>query len=376
MTRQALTGARLACTPDADTLLIANGRIAGLCSAQRIPADYAVLPLEGGILAPGFIDVQVNGGGGVLFNDAPTVETIAAIGAAHRRFGTTGFLPTLISDDLDKVDAAIAAVEAAIAAGVPGVLGIHLEGPYLNASKRGIHDAGKFRTLHPTDAARLTRLRSGVTLITLAPETVAAGSIAALVERGAIVAAGHSDASYEQMQAAIAEGLSGVTHLFNAMTQLGSRAPGIVGAVFDLPDLTAGMIVDGAHLHPASVRTAFRQCSADRLMLVTDGMPSVGAASAHFQLYGETIEARGGACYNAAGTLAGSNLDMALAVRTCAAQLGVPLDTVLPMASRTPARFLGMADTRGALRPELAADLIWLSDAGDVRATWINGVRS
>ena len=236
MTRMALVGARIlvgGAWKDDHALVIDGDHIDAVLPLTQVAAETPRHTLDGGALLPGFIDTQVNGGGGVLLNDEPTLQGVRTIAEAHRGFGTTGLLPTLISDDLDKVARAIAAVDEAIAAKVPGVLGIHLEGPFLNAQKRGIHDASKFRRLDREAVALLASLKRGKTLVTLAPELCEAGLIGALVERGVVVAAGHTLATYEQMQSAFAEGMRGVTHLFNAMTQLESRSPGVVGAALE-----------------------------------------------------------------------------------------------------------------------------------------------
>jgi N-acetylglucosamine-6-phosphate deacetylase len=376
MTMTALTGARIL-TPagwrDDDALLIADECIAGIVAEGDVAADTARVVLNGGMLLPGFVDTQVNGGGGVLFNDSPTVAGIAAIARAHRTFGTTGFLPTLISDDLNSVATAIAAVDDAIMAGVPGVLGIHIEGPFLNAAKRGIHDSDKFRILDSDAVALLASLKHGKTLVTLAPELAAPGQIAALVARGVIVAAGHSLASFAAMQAAFAEGLSGVTHLFNAMSQLDSRAPGVVGAALTHDRCIAGLIVDGHHVHPATLKVALAARGAAGLMLVTDAMPSVGAADAAFSIGGRTITVVDGVCRGPDGTLAGSDLDMATAVRNAMTLMGVDLPTASLMASGVPAAFLGVGHERGALAPGMRADIVHVDDAGRVTATWIGG---
>src|SRR3984893_6392863 len=203
--------------------------------------------LGGSLLLPGFIDSQVNGGGGVLFNGAPSVEAIRAIGSAHRKFGTTGFLPTLISADLNVVADAIKAVQAALAAGVPGVLGIHIEGPFLNVERKGIHDPDKIRELDPAAVSLLTSLRGGRTLVTLAPEMTTPDMIKQLVIAGVVVSAGHTNATYAQIRSALRQGLTGFTHLFNAMSQLTGREPGVVGAALDDPDSWCGIIVDGEH---------------------------------------------------------------------------------------------------------------------------------
>jgi N-acetylglucosamine-6-phosphate deacetylase len=335
--------------------------------------DADVHDLRGGTLLPGFIDAQVNGGGGVLFNNAPDVDALRAIGAAHRRFGTTGFLPTLISDDLAVMRAAIEAVREAIAQGVPGVLGIHLEGPYLAAARKGTHDAGKFRVPDTAEIELATSLGTGTTLVTLAPEQVPADSIRALVARGAIVAAGHTAASYEQIRAGLDAGVRGFTHLYNAMTPLQGREPGVVGAALEDRDSWCGIIVDGVHVHPASLRVALAAKPRGKLFLVTDAMPPVGSADPDYVLYGETITARDGVVRNAAGALAGSALDMATAVRNAVSMLGLPLEEAARMASLYPAQFLGIDGTRGRIAPGYRADLVLLDDALQVATTWIAG---
>ncbi|MBO9715115.1 N-acetylglucosamine-6-phosphate deacetylase [Sphingomonas sp.] len=355
-------------------VIVDRGRIAALVPVAELPAAMPREALEG-TLVPGFIDTQVNGGGGVLFNDAPTVDGIAAIGAAHRRFGTTGFLPTLISDDLSVIREAVAAVDTAIQQGVPGVLGIHIEGPFLNVDRKGIHLPEKIRPLDEEGLAVLTSLSRGRTLVTLAPERAPAGMIARLVEAGVIVSAGHTNATYEEASAAIDAGLTGVTHLFNAMTQLGSRRPGVVGAALERDEVTCGIIVDGHHVSPATLRLALRCKSPARMMLVTDAMPSVGSDAGEFLLQGRRIFVRDGAVTDAAGTLAGSNLDMVGAVRNTAAMLGVPLEIAVAMASATPAGFLGVGSETGRIAAGLRADLVLLDEALDVSATWIGGVR-
>ncbi len=353
-------------------VVVEGGRIVAVTSASDCPPDAARRELAG-TLVPGFIDLQVNGGGGILFNDQPTVDGVAAIARAHRRFGTTGLLVTLISDDLEIVARAIAAVDDAVEQAVPGVLGIHIEGPFLSPVKKGIHDASKFRTLDPAAIALLSSLRRGRTLVTLAPERAPPGAVRALTTTGVVVAAGHTEASYEDVQASIAEGLSGFTHLFNAMTQLGSRAPGAVGAALDSVSSWCGIIVDGHHVHPAALRVALAAKGADRLALVTDAMPTVGSAHKEFWLGGQRIVAEEGRCAAPDGTLAGSDLDMAQAVRNAERLLGVDLATAVRMASGVPASAMGMADQRGSIEPGLRADLVLLDASGQVLETWIDG---
>lgn len=352
---------------------IEDGVIVDVLPETDIPVTSERHDLAGAILAPGFIDTQVNGGGGVLFNAAPTVATIATIGAAHRRYGTTGFLPTLISDDLATVRAGVAAVDAAILAGVPGVLGIHIEGPFLNVDRKGIHDPDKIIALDGAGFAAVTGLKHGRTLVTLAPEKTSPAMIARLVQAGVVVAAGHTDGSYEEIAAAIEAGMTGFTHLFNAMSPLTSRAPGAVGAALD-SDAWCGLIVDGGHVHPATMRIAAR-AKPDRLMLVTDAMPSVGQADKSFVLQGHKVRVIDGVCINDDGTLAGSDLDMAGAVRNAQSMMRVELATALRMASLSPARFLALDDSHGRIAAGLRADLVALGTSGDIVASWIGGIR-
>lgn len=356
-------------------VVLESGRIADVARANRLP-DCECVDLEGGVLAPGFIDVQVNGGGGVLFNDAPSKETIAQIGAAHRRFGTTGFLPTLISDNLDIVAKAMTAVDAAIEAGVPGVLGVHIEGPFLNPERSGVHDAAKMRELDDAAFALLTSLKRGRTLVTLAPEMTTPEMISRLAAAGVIVSAGHTNATYEQTREAIAAGLTGFTHLFNAMSPLLARAPGVVGAALDDQDTWASVICDGIHIAPPALRIAFRAKRHERLMLVTDAMPSVGANEKIFKLQGKTIRVLNGVCIDESGTLAGADLDMASAVRTVVAETDVRPHEALRMAASTAADFLGLSNVTGRIAPGLRADLVHLDDELRVRRTWIGGAPS
>ncbi len=368
MTRQSFVNGQVL-TPEGfrrGALVVEHGRILGL----RASPSGDRIDLDGGFLLPGFIDVQVNGGGGVLFNDAPTVEGIAAIAATHRRFGTTGLLPTLISDDLDVVDRAMRAVEAAIEAGVPGVLGIHLEGPFLSKARHGTHDAAKLRRLDADAVALLSGLRRGVTLVTLAPEVCAPDQIAILTAAGVIVSVGHTDADYETVRAAFSAGATGVTHLYNAMSPFNHRAPGAVGAALENQEVYCGIIVDGRHVHPAALRVALAARPVDRFMLVTDAMPSVGTLDKRFTLAGMAVEVKDGVCVNEHGVLAGSDLDMATALRSAVEMLGVSVEAASMMASRSPAAFLGLTD-RGAIRPGTRVDLVWMDRDLAVRGVWI-----
>ncbi|WP_414707988.1 N-acetylglucosamine-6-phosphate deacetylase [Rhizorhapis sp.] len=354
-------------------VLVEEGHIAAIVPEADIPAGTLVHDLGGQMLVPGFIDTQLNGGGGVLFNDNPAIDAIAAIGAAHRAFGTTGFLPTLISDDLEVIRRAVAAVDEAIHKGVPGVLGIHIEGPFLNPLRKGIHDGSKIRPLDDEGFSAITGLKRGRTLLTLAPERTTPMMVRRLADAGIIVAAGHSEASCAEVKLALDHGLTGFTHLFNAMSPLTAREPGVTGAALDDSRAWCGLIADGRHVDPVAMRVALRCKGPEKLMLVTDAMPSVGIASKHFMLQGQRIEVIDGACVNQDGTLAGSDLDMGHAVRNAAAMLEVGLETAIQMASATPAAFLGLSHRTGRIAAGLAADLAALDESGRVMQSWIAG---
>lgn len=352
-------------------LVLRDGAVFDIATEPPAGAEIRLLP-AGSLLAPGFIDIQVNGGGGVMFNDRPDADGIRAIGAAHRKYGTTGFLPTLITDTPDKLVAALAAVETGLAEGIPGLLGIHVEGPFISLEKRGVHSAESVRALAEAELGLLTGPRSGALLLTLAPERVPADIIARLAAAGVLVAIGHTGADYETCRAAIAAGATGATHLFNAMTPLGSREPGAVGALLSSDGVWCGLIVDGFHVHPASLAVAVRSLPPGKAVLVTDAMATVGAEEQSFMLYGERIHAVNGRCARADGTLAGSALDMASAVRNAIRLMGIEETEALRMAARYPAEFLGV-ERRGRLTPGAAADVVALTPDWRVIATWIDG---
>ena len=353
--------------------------IEGTRIQQIVPSDSpwsadTTYDLRGQILLPGFIDVQVNGGGGVLFNDDPSVASIREIGRAHRRFGTTGFLPTLISDDLDVVSRAVKAAHDALEAGVPGVLGIHIEGPFLNEARKGVHDGTKLRWLNEDALGLLTSLKGGKTLVTLAPERTTPQIIRKLSDAGVIVSAGHTNGTYDEIRTALDHGLTGFTHLFNAMSQLTGREPGAVGAALDDDGSWCGIILDGHHVDPVVLRIAMRSKRRDRFMLVTDAMPTVGAPNKSFWLQGRPISvAYDNMLVDENGRLAGSDIDMATAVRNSLEMLEVDLPQAARMASLYPATFLGLERELGRIEPGYRADLVLVDDAINVLETWIGG---
>lgn len=327
-----------------------------------------------GTLVPGFIDVQVNGGGGALFNSSPTVACIETIGKAHARFGTTGFLPTLITDNVQVMAKAADAVALAVAQKSAGVLGVHFEGPHLSVPKKGVHPQGFIREITEAELAIFCRQDLGIRVVTLAPENVSPEVIRLLVESGVKVCLGHSNADYDTVVAALAAGATGFTHLYNAMSPLGSREPGVVGAAIESETAWCGLIVDGHHVHPAVARIALRAKPRGKVMLVTDAMPPVGMDDeTSFELFGTQVLRVGDRLNAVTGELAGCVLDMASAVRNTVNMLGLPLGEALRMAALYPAEFLGIADSVGRLAVGQRADLLLLDNQHQVLANYIAG---
>jgi N-acetylglucosamine-6-phosphate deacetylase len=326
----------------------------------------------GTVLAPGFIDLQVNGGGGILLNDAPTPDAMRAIARAHRRYGTTSCLPTLISDTRAKATAAIAA--AKLLDGSNGILGLHLEGPFISRARPGIHREDCILSATGDDLDWLGELSAvGSSMVTLAPECVPAGFVKTLAASGIRVSVGHSEADCDTLRKAIDEGLTGVTHLFNAMPAMSARQPGIVGVALTDERLTAGIILDGIHVDPLVARAAFSAKS--NIALVSDAMPTVGTELDHFELMGRKIQLRHGRLVSENGTLAGAHLELASAVKNAVTLVGISLDDALRAASLVPARFLGIEHHRGALGAGARADIVALTTDLEVLTTWMAGER-
>ena len=346
--------------------------IAGICSATAIPPEADIIGAFE-LLTPGLIDVQVNGGGGVLFNASPTPEGLRTILAGHRATGTTGMMPTVISDSRAIAEAAVAAVRTVRAEGEASVLGIHLEGPHLAPGKRGVHDAARLRPLNEGDLAWLSSLTDLKVVLTVAPEVVSCEQIARLREAGIVISGGHSQASFELTRQAIDAGLSGFTHLFNAMPPLSAREPGILAAALTDRRTWAGIIADGHHVHPANIRLAVAAKSPERVMLVSDAMPTVGTDSASFQLYGDTITEDNGRLVNREGRLAGSAIGMSDALAYCYRSVGLDLAECLRMGSANPATFLGLDHRLGRLAGGYRADLVALDSELGVAASWVAG---
>ena len=357
-------------------LLVDGESVRDILPQADVPGDAKLMDLPGGLLAPGFIDVQVNGGGGVLLNEQPTIAGIRAICEAHARFGSTALMPTVITDRPEITYAAIEAVGAAIAEGVSGCIGIHVEGPFLSRARKGAHDPALIRTLSEEDLERILATTVRPMILTVATESVTPRQISILAANGITVSIGHSDATFEDAKRAFAAGARGVTHLYNAMSQLGHRSPGLVGAALDTPDVWCGVIADGHHVHPAAIGIALRAKRGEgKIMAITDAMPTVGVDASVFELNGRTVRRSQGRLTLDDGTLAGSDLTMIGAVQYLAGTVGVPLEEALRMASSYPAAFLGLEGEHGALAPGFRADMVWIDDALNLRGVWIGGRR-
>jgi N-acetylglucosamine-6-phosphate deacetylase len=350
------------------SVIVKDGLVADVVAGKVAGANEI-----NGLLSPGFIDCQVNGGGGVMLNDDPSPTTISKIAKAHLKRGTTSFLPTLISDTREKIKAAIGAADAAIAQKQTSVLGIHIEGPFLNVARRGVHPAAHIIEAQDDDIALLSSLKNGVTLVTLAPEEAPPGFIKQLAARGVIVNAGHTDATSGQIEAALKEGVRGFTHLYNAMSQMQQRAPSVVGAALADDQSFASIIADGHHVSVENLRVALKAKTAKKLFLVSDAMASLGAGEKSFNLFDETIHVEGGRLTTVAGTLAGAHIDMAGAVRFMAQQAGATLEQALMMATSTPASFLKLENRIGTIAPGCCADFVLLDEKLNVTDVWCAG---
>jgi len=359
-------------------LLVRGGKVEGVFSGRDIPTNAEKFKLDGGTLAPGFVDLQVNGGGGVMFYDDPSVETLRVTAAAHASLGATSILPTLITQTADKVRAAVDAVEAAIAEGVPGIVGLHLEGPHLSLERKGAHAPALIR---PMDDADLTFLfeaakRLPVLKVTIAPEAVSLGQMKRLSDAGILLSLGHTNASFDQCMAAANNGVRCVTHLFNAMSQLGNREPGLVGTALSNGDLSAGLIADLIHVHPASISVALSaKQDLGRVFLVSDAMATAGSTITHFELNGRRINRQNGRLTLADGTLAGADLDLATAVRNIQNISGLDHEKSLAMATSIPATLIGKQNELGHLFANCNADFVHLTPSGELSAVWQLGRR-
>ncbi|WP_192179306.1 N-acetylglucosamine-6-phosphate deacetylase [Mesorhizobium amorphae] len=379
--RFALTGARIFDGTDwydNAALVVQGGVVEAIVATSAIPSGVAHVETGGGLLAPGFVDLQVNGGGGVMLNDHPDVASIETICRAHAPFGTTALLPTLITDTPAITAAAVAAGAEAARQKLPGFLGLHLEGPHLSVARKGAHDPALIRPMTDTDQAALIAARKGlpVLLTTIAPESVEPERVTALATAGIVVSLGHSDTFYATASAFAAAGATVVTHLFNAMSQIGNREPGLAGAAIDTGTLFAGIIADGIHVDPATMAIALRaKQGPGKIVLVTDAMATIGTDMTSFTLNGRTIYRKDGSLRLADGTLAGADLDMISAVRYVHRVVGLELSEALRMASLYPAQAIGQSHRLGRFANGTAADIVALSDDLNVKGVWIDGAK-
>jgi N-acetylglucosamine-6-phosphate deacetylase len=356
-------------------LTVRDGLIETVVSRAKIPAGAEIIE-AGDMLAPGFVDLQVNGGGGVMLNDHPDVEGIETICRAHAPFGTTALLPTLITDTPEVTAAVIAAGIEAVRKKVPGFAGLHLEGPHLSIARKGAHDPKLIRPMTDADLAALIAAKKELPtlLTTVAPESVTLQQVSALTHAGIIVSLGHTDTTYATVGAYAEAGASKVTHLFNAMSQIGNREPGLVGAALDTAGLYAGLIADGIHVHPANIANAVRaKRGPGKVVLVTDAMATIGTDMTSFALNDRTIYRKDGRLTLDDGTLAGADLDMVSAVRFMHRQIGTDVEEALRMASRYPAEAIDQAGRLGGFARGAAANIVSLSDKLDISGVWIDG---
>ncbi|TYK65880.1 N-acetylglucosamine-6-phosphate deacetylase [Colwellia echini] len=353
-------------------LTLVDGKITAI-DQDTSNVDVAVK----GLVVPGYIDLQINGGGGALFNDSPSVDNLKIIMAAHAKFGTTAMMPTLITDKVEVMQQAADAIAQAIIEKVPGIVGIHFEGPHLSVEKKGTHCADFIRPISDAEWQVLSRQDIGQVIITLAPENVSPIDVKRMVDLGIKVCLGHTNADFKTAQKSIDAGASGFTHLFNAMSPLQGREPGVVGAALLNNQTSCGLIVDGFHVDYASCQLAIQAKPKGKIFLVTDAMPPVGSDQTQFALYDRVVTVDNGRLTSTTGELAGSSLDMASAVKNTHQALGIELGEAIRMASLYPAQYLYQNESlvRGDLTLGMQADMVVLNDDLSVQETWISGKR-
>ncbi|MBB6520019.1 N-acetylglucosamine-6-phosphate deacetylase [Pseudoteredinibacter isoporae] len=351
-------------------LLIAGHKILAIKPQSELSGDEIIVDLGDRLLAPGLIDIQVNGGGDVLFNKQPNLDGLKQIANAHLSLGTSRIMPTIISDEQSIRQQAADAVQQARNEQLSGILGLHLEGPFFARSKRGAHKEEFIRRLESDDAEALKKIAQKLLLmVTLAPEAVPANTLQELAQQNIHVWAGHSNASYEQAVAALEEGVCGFTHLFNAMSSIQARDPGLLGAALEDQHSYCGLIADGHHVHPSNIRLLLRSKSKGKVVLVSDAMATVGGHKNTFDLYEETLSVQGSILINGEGNLAGSAIALIDAIHFLREQDIVSLDEALRMASLYPAQSLGLEHKLGYLKAGYEADFICLENDLQVYAS-------
>lgn len=360
---------------DDHAVVIKDGLIERVCHRSELPAECEQRDAGGALVSPGFIDVQLNGCGGVQFNDtleALSLETLAIMQKANEKSGCTSFLPTLITSSDELMIRAVEVMRSWLSHHQHQALGLHLEGPWLNVAKKGTHRAELIRKPEPALVNYLCDNADVITKVTLAPEMAGPEVIRQLRDAGIIVSAGHSHATYDEARRGFTAGISFATHLYNAMPTLTGREPGLIGALFDSPDVYCGIIPDGLHVHYANVRNA-KRIKGDKLVLVTDATAPAGAAIDRFIFAGKTIYYRDGLCVDENGTLSGSALTMIEAVRNCVEHVGISLDETLRMATLYPARAMGVDKQLGSLEAGKVANLTLFTRDFHIIKTIVNG---
>jgi N-acetylglucosamine-6-phosphate deacetylase len=353
------------------TFTVVDGKVTELQDGQ----DDNAIVLEGTVV-PGFIDVQVNGGGGAFFNAEQSVDCVKNIALAHAKYGTTALLPTLITDSIEVMENAADAIAHAIKENTAGIIGIHFEGPHLSSPKKGTHSERFIRPITEAEFTVFERQDLGIKIVTLAPETVSTADIKRLVKAGVKVSIGHSNADYHTATEALLAGADGFTHLFNAMSAFTSREPGVVGAALIDANSWCGLIVDGHHVHPISAKFAIDSKPQGKIILVTDSMPLVGTNDTEFDFFdGRKIVRTGDRLNSTTGELAGSVLDMASAVRNTVNSLNVNDAEALRMASFYPAEYLGIHNKKGQLKIGYDADFVVIDDNYSAIETFIAGIK-
>ncbi len=373
--KRALLGSQIFCGErfyDHHALLIDGNSIIEIVDENNIPKAFNKIELNQGILAPGFIDLQVNGGGGILFNNRPTKESLNTIINAHQFFGTTSIMPTVISDSIKVLTKCTRAVAQEIKKN-SGLLGIHIEGPFFSLKYRGVHQKKYISKLSSEYLELFSNLKEYPVILTLAPECISLKDLNHLASLGIKIMAGHTDASYDELEQAAKNNLNGFTHLFNAMSQMSAREPGAVGAALDFDNLYASIIVDLHHVHHSLIELAYQKKPIGKLFFISDSMATINHGEPTFELYDEIVSEQNGRITNAEGKLAGSSITQIDAVKNAYQQCNIPLDHALAMASRYPAEFLGVEHYLGSLKPGYRADLVHFNSNFEVNNVWASG---
>jgi N-acetylglucosamine-6-phosphate deacetylase len=373
--KQAITGSKLFNGIDFienKALLIEDQHIAGIVNKDAIPTDFQVKKLDGGILSPGFIDLQVNGGGGKLFNNSPDKESLNTIISAHQYFGTTSIMPTVISDSLNILQKCTDTISNEIDNN-HSLLGIHIEGPFFNVKYRGVHQKQYINTINASYLNLFETLDKFPVMLTLAPECISIKQLKHLKSLGFKILAGHTDANYDQLEEAVKYGLDGFTHLFNAMGQISAREPGVVGSAFDFDETSASIIVDLHHVHPSLINLSFKQKPKGKLFFVSDSMATINHGEPSFELYDEVVSESNGRIINSEGKLAGSSITQIDAIKNAYQKCSIPLESAISMATLYPAEYLGVSDYIGQLKKGYRADLAHFDSNFHVQNVWLAG---